>query len=479
MRLMKEIPLTNRRFSAYLALAFGLILLLCQSLSASLVDPLRYIVGPGDEFTIEFFESKTASIQAIVSPEGMISIPNVGSFILDGETLYSAKAILREGLKKRFSGASATISLSQVRKQRILVSGAVENPGLYESLATDLVSEAIELAGGLTKAASRRNIVIRGVNGDTPVDMDLFARAGVMSANPPLYLGDVVYVPVMSDSALGHYISGAVNTPGWVEYTGRDRVKDLLALVGGLKIGAISDSLLLVSSQDKLSDENSKQNVTITEDYENVLKPATRLVALRSANRDLVDFTISGAVYAPGRYELLEGTTLADAIATAGGYSFEADIAGVAVFNGRSATPSDSLSEVAGSYLSGVSNQAQLVKVGDSIFVPKRVGYIGVFGQVTNPGMVTYHAGWNAGQYLNAVGGVASLSDLHTSIVVRRATSAQIPFHLGADVFDGDVIHIFRKTGDAQRSALSYIRDLALLGAGVALTVYSIDQMGK
>lgn len=468
---MKEILRKIKRAGVAIALAFGLILTVNQGAAAALVDSLRYIVGPGDQFSIEFFETQTASIKAEVSPEGMLAIPSVGAYALGGETLQRAKAILRDGLKSRFSGVVATISLSKVREQRILVSGAVENPGLYKSSATNLVSDVIAQAGGLSAGASRRNIVIRGPKSETPVDMDLFTRAGQLNANPPLYLGDVVHVPVMSDSVSRIHVSGGVRTPGWIEYTGRDRIADAIALCGGITADAKIDSVLIMRSSE---DATSRTYRTI--DFEEELPPGASVILLRLQKPNDQSVVVTGAVNAPGRYPFSDGVTLAESIELAGGYAADANATGVTVFSG-STLPG--MASGFATFLSGTDGPMRPMAAGDSVFVPERTNYVGVYGQVSNPGMLVYQAGWNAGQYLSAAGGAAGLADLRSSEVIRHSSAAQIPFHSSAAIYDGDVIHIVARSKSENRSALATLRDIVLIGAGAALTVYSIDRMGK
>ncbi|HSG99030.1 MAG TPA: SLBB domain-containing protein, partial [candidate division Zixibacteria bacterium] len=226
-----------------------LTLALCAGANAeALVDSTSYVVGPGDKFSIEFFETQLPALEAVVSLEGLARVPAVGSFPIAGVTLAEAKAILRAGIKRKFSGVSATISLTTVRTQRALVSGAVKNPGIYEAPATALVSDIIARAGGLAPGASRRNIVIRAANREFPADLEMFTLAGDLAANPPLYLGDVVFVPVALDSSARIYISGEVRAPGAFEYTGRDRVSDLIRLGGGLSTLARRDSVRVTNA---------------------------------------------------------------------------------------------------------------------------------------------------------------------------------------------------------------------------------------
>jgi len=227
------------RFSIRIALILGC-LLGCwrvNGVAAELVDTTQYIVGPGDEFTVSFSSAEIASFTVVVGVEGSVSIDGVGVYHIAGLTLSAAKAHLLAGLNTRFSGSGPELRLTVVREKRMLVAGAVVHPGLYSTKATELASDLIAKAGGLTREASRRNIEIRSessqIHQSFPVDLEMFTIVGEPESNPPVYLGDVIYVPLFSDSARRCYVSGEVRSPRWIEYTGRDNALDLIRLAGG------------------------------------------------------------------------------------------------------------------------------------------------------------------------------------------------------------------------------------------------------
>jgi protein involved in polysaccharide export with SLBB domain len=102
---------------------------------------------------------------------------------------------------KRFSLREGDIVYVRPNVRRIAVLGEVANPGLH-LIQDDLdphVSDAIALAGGLTKRgpATRVSILRAKGNGEVeriPVDFSRFLKEGRGEFNPPIQPGDVVVV---------------------------------------------------------------------------------------------------------------------------------------------------------------------------------------------------------------------------------------------------------------------------------------------
>ncbi len=480
------------RLSALLAVVLSVAAVRTVGSAAELVDSTRYIVGPGDEFTISFSEARIAPFTTVVGVEGLAAIDGVGTYNLAGLTLSKAKAKLRAGLKTRFSGSGPELRLTTVREKRTLVAGAVVHPGLYSTKATALASDLIAKAGGLTGKASRRNIEIRTEEGPRaktfPVDLDMFTIAGAQESNPPVYLGDVIYVPLFSDSAQRCYVSGEVRSPRWIEYTGRDNALDLVHLAGGLTGAAREDSVFLF-------DGSSGSMVALRQTVS--LPPGSRLIVLAHvAQARETDVSVNGAVVNPGRYPFREGMTVDSLIARAGGLLSAGYRDGITLFNNSTdnrALVKSLLTQESGAIAkagalapvgpSSVDNLrsggATTLAPGDSVVVPLATGFVSVLGQVRVPGLVSFVPGRSARDYISSVGGTTSWSDISRSYVSRHIAGGATPLSSAGIIYDGDIIFVARKTDKHSSGALGWIRDVTLIGAGVALTVFAIDKAGN
>jgi len=101
----------------------------------------------------------------------------------------------------------------------VSVIGAVTNPGTYQMIGPRTVLQMISEAGGLTKEAGDRIIILRktgsGVADRLQLDLDDLVIRGNPELNLALAPGDVVNVPI--DRPIFVYVDGAVAAPGQIE----------------------------------------------------------------------------------------------------------------------------------------------------------------------------------------------------------------------------------------------------------------------
>ena len=72
--------------------------------SVNLATPPNYRLGPGDEVIIDIWGTNQATIRDNVSPDGSITIPDLGLIYLNGMTIAEANQYLRKELNKIYAG---------------------------------------------------------------------------------------------------------------------------------------------------------------------------------------------------------------------------------------------------------------------------------------------------------------------------------------------------------------------------------------
>jgi len=332
------------------------------------VDPESYILGPGDVLEVVIDAQPEFSHQGMVSPEGLLLIPNVGTVELAGLTLSEAKTRIVERVRRRYPFDEIHITLTRVRSFRVTVSGAVENPGLVMVTAMDRVSDAIKEAGGFLKSEgqaeeplpklavensaemetqpstpvqsaampdetsaespptlpSKRNIRLFRRDG-SPLKADLlkYQRNGDLSANPHLLDGDVIVVPVRSDKVGEVWIKGGVNSPDKFEFVPGDRLRNLIELAHGFSADADSSRIELVRFQEN-GRVTEKSILTVnSETMDMPLRADDRLfVRLKPHYHRKRNVEIEGEVFYPGMYAIGDGRIrLSDVVELAGGFT--------------------------------------------------------------------------------------------------------------------------------------------------------------
>ncbi|HVV50911.1 MAG TPA: polysaccharide biosynthesis/export family protein [Polyangia bacterium] len=195
--------------SAAAALALALTLVGCATPQpyynyANEPDPRKggFLLGPSDVLRINVWHNPDLSGDAVVRPDGTITMPLVGDIPAAGRSPSEVRDEITSRLKAYIKDESAivTVAVSAVNSYRFVVNGNVEKPGSYNSNHYVTVSEAITLASGPNKFASPEQTVIirRGANGAVrriPVDETAILTGKHPEQDLVIMPGDTVYVP--------------------------------------------------------------------------------------------------------------------------------------------------------------------------------------------------------------------------------------------------------------------------------------------
>ncbi|HEX6766117.1 MAG TPA: polysaccharide biosynthesis/export family protein [Polyangiaceae bacterium] len=165
-------------------------------------DPRRfpYVIGVADVVRITVWKDPTLSTDAIVRPDGTITMPLVGELRAAGRTAAELQKEAEPRLAAFVKDAVLTVSIVEVNSYRFTVAGNVEHPGLFNSRSYLTVSEALALAGGPTRYASTSDIVIvrtmqNGTQQRIPIDYDAILSGRAPQQDIVILAGDAVRVP--------------------------------------------------------------------------------------------------------------------------------------------------------------------------------------------------------------------------------------------------------------------------------------------
>ena len=123
-------------------------------------------LGPGDEIIIDVWGINEATIKQRISPEGRITISQVGPITLSGLTIEQAENILKKALSVKYSlngpnpSSHMSLTLGNIRSIQVHVMGEVKTPGTYRLSSLSSVFNALYFAGGITDIGSVRNIKV-------------------------------------------------------------------------------------------------------------------------------------------------------------------------------------------------------------------------------------------------------------------------------------------------------------------------------
>jgi protein involved in polysaccharide export with SLBB domain len=451
------------------------------------VDADEYTIGPGDQFQIDFWDGSTLPIDVTVTPEGFLLLTAMGRVDVGNLSLTAARRKLRELVSKFYEDSQYSITLTGARPVKILIGGAVRRPGLYEGRVSQRVSELIEKAGGLLPGASRRNIELSGGTRPYKVDLLRFDRAGDLAANPYLYSGYKINIPLVSDSSKFVQISGEVVTPNGFEFIDGDNLGRILDLAMGLT-GLQGDRAIVFRHDTLFAIKLDSLNFPI--------EAGDKIIVLRKDGIPEPDyFSCVGFVKSPGRYPFKKGMGLGRAIEMAGGLGEKGDIYSLAIYRKMENRASFDISDSAMLNLNDLSinisglpvmikvekyypNKLNEIKIypGDSIYIPAISSSIGVFGLVNHPGTTPFEPPvMSMTQAINQAGGFARGADKNKIEIRRKGSGLKIIGGRGVHIYDGDIL--FVPPQKEAKSLLSRIRDVSLILGGIGITYLAIDNL--
>jgi polysaccharide biosynthesis/export protein len=115
------------------------------------------VLGVGDVVSINIWENRELNTDATIRPDGTITMPLVGDLKAAGETPSALKQQIKTKLgaylKITPGTEPVTIAVKEWRSYRFTVHGEVQRQGAYTSDHFVTVSEAIAMAGGLSRFA--------------------------------------------------------------------------------------------------------------------------------------------------------------------------------------------------------------------------------------------------------------------------------------------------------------------------------------
>ncbi|HEY1557726.1 MAG TPA: polysaccharide biosynthesis/export family protein [Kofleriaceae bacterium] len=169
-------------------------------------DPRNHelVLGVGDVVAINVWDQKDLNTDATIRPDGTITMPLVGDIHAAGQTPTALKERIKASLAtfvKLGAGNEVAVAVKSWRSYRFTVQGEVGKPGVFTSDQYVNVSEAIAMAGGLTRFARRDGVSLHRIDPKTntqreiPLDYDEFASGKRPDMNIWVLPGDYIFVP--------------------------------------------------------------------------------------------------------------------------------------------------------------------------------------------------------------------------------------------------------------------------------------------
>jgi polysaccharide export outer membrane protein len=199
-----------------------------------------YTIGPGDVLGITVWDhpelaSGTAGASGyLVSADGKVQFPYIGSTQLAGLTEQGANDLLTKHLAKYIKNPQITLSIQSYRAASVYVDGEVRTPGLQPVNDMPMTLPVVlGRAGGLQPNADRSALALTRDGVTTRINLQQLTAQGINPANILLASGDMLRVPNRDESRI--FVLGEVPRAGAQALrNGRLTLNEALGDAGGI-----------------------------------------------------------------------------------------------------------------------------------------------------------------------------------------------------------------------------------------------------
>ena len=494
----------------------------------------NYILDVDDLVSIQYLGDSQDSFEIRIDRAGNVVLPEIGILKIAGLSVSQANTQLNQSLNRVLINTSAVLTLKEIRDINVLVTGFVENPGIYVLSGYSNILYVLNSAGGISASGSYRNIIIKR-KGKIVHELDLYDIfvGGDTLSNISLRSGDSVVVEASNNFIP---LMGAVNRQAIYEFKDGESVEDIISFAGGISLDVNQDNKFLLIRQDGDVIKFIEENLNIGSNI-NLFKNDRLFIKFNDYKKDSMflsekeDFinnpvVVTGAVKFPGEYYIDQNQTLSELISEFGGFRDDAYIFGAALFNEDAANLekefnsrlyNDAIKSVAnvgsvartdnlGSLSSLLSefNEIEpkgrivtefsidklqtdeelnyILSPGDKIHVPYYKKIVYVFGEVLNPGTQVFVSDMKVEDYIKKSGGFNDYADKSSVIIVHpNGESEKVTLKLftnnKANLYAGSVIYVPRDLKQIDGIELGSV--MAPIISSLAISLASLNSISN
>ena len=424
----------------------------------NIATPANYKLGPGDEVIIDIWGANQTTISQVISPDGYISVENLGLVSLNNMSIAEAEKYLRKRLSAIYASvddqeeevrpaSQIKVTLGQIRTIKIHVMGEVVKAGTYSLSSFSTAFYALYHAGGVSNLGSLRNIsVVRNGKEVAVVDVYDFILKGKSDGNISLQDGDAIIVPPYQSLV---EVAGNVKRPMFYELKDGETIDSLLGYAGDFTGDAYRKSVTVTRKNGR---EYQIHTIDDNQYPSFALVDGDKVDVGQMINRFENRVEIKGAVYREGPYQLSDNlNTVSKLVGKAEGVMDDAFLAHAVLHRERPDLTLEIIQVDLGNILNGSKPDIELQK-NDVLYVPsihdlKDLGTVDVLGEVARPGSFPYAENATIEDMIILAGGLLESAsavrvDVSRRLVDRKSTEAQesIGEHFSFALKDGFIV---------------------------------------
>ena len=310
-------------------------------------------------------------------------------------------------------------------ENKITIQGEVYRPGSFEMFEKMTLKTLIEKAEGITpEAFLSRGLLVRTFD-DTHKENIAFSVSEILNGSSTIVLQARDQVRIFNKEELREKrtitIAGAVNTPNTFDFVDKLQIEDVIALSGGLTLGAdpqvISISRRLNDGSFKTLSQvyavSSDKNLAINNGTPFYIEPFDIInVRYSKGYTTQKNVSIKGEIKYEGAYVLKsKNERISDLIQRAGGLTQFAFTKGAVLIrkaeqaNGNVAIDLEAILKNKGTLID------MYLEEGDILSIPSQLQTIEVTGMVLKPSLVQFENGLSLRKYISKSGGFSEAAD--------------------------------------------------------------------
>lgn len=164
-------------------------------------DEPAYTIKPGDVLSVAVWKEPDLQDKAVlVRPDGTFSFPLAGEIDARGKTVTDLQKTLTERIKKYINDPVVSLSVAEIKGNKVYVIGQVNKPGDFVINPRVNVMQALSMAGGTTAFAALNDITILRRSAPSgqvalPFHYADVVRGKRLQENIDLESGDIIVVP--------------------------------------------------------------------------------------------------------------------------------------------------------------------------------------------------------------------------------------------------------------------------------------------
>jgi polysaccharide biosynthesis/export protein len=163
--------------------------------TAAPVDPNKYEIGPEDILFIRVWRENDFTGAVQVRPDGMISLPLIGSVKAAGLTPEKLQDELTKSLTEYINKPEVMVQVQSVQSKKYYITGEVARTGSFPLIVPTTVLEALTNAGGFRDFARTNKIVIMRGTDRIKFNYKEVIKGKKLEQNILVQNGDYIHVP--------------------------------------------------------------------------------------------------------------------------------------------------------------------------------------------------------------------------------------------------------------------------------------------